>query len=133
MFFDVTLREFENFWREQEGGVVDVELTDASAGIAAVVQGTNQKLCVFLVGNFVKSFDDTGLPADVVWNGCFGKDDDVGIILDAVVHHAKSLVHDEIKAILAPLGALFNAGLHQGDGGVIFGFCVIERLCFGLR
>ena len=86
-----------------------------------------------MVCDSVKAFNDTGLSADVVWNGGFCKYNQVGVFLNAVVHHADGLVDDIVEALLAPLGALFNAWLHKGYRRVAFAFGSIEGLRFCFR
>ena len=133
VLLDVAIGIASDARREQECGVVDIELAHASRRISPIVEGARQNASLLFVSSFVQKINYARLPANVIRYGSFSQNNQVRAILDTIVHHADRLFHDGIKTFLAPLGPLLDARLHQGNIRRAFAIRTVKRCRLGFR
>ena len=132
VLFDVTLGEASVVRAEQERGVVHLVAAHCTRLLDALeIKGANQNASVHAACDVVQPDNRSGLPTDVVWNGGFSQDNQVGSVFDAVPYHTEGLVDNAVVALLAPFFTLLNAGLHHGYLGGVLPVASVEGCRFG--
>ena len=131
MLFHITVGELVIPRSKQERSIVDVKPAGASPRISLVIERPHQNRGILVVRHPVEPLYHARLPTDMVRDRRFGKHDQVSMFHHTVVHHAERLVHNRIETVLAPLGALLNTGLHQGNRRILVLIRPPERLRLG--